>query len=114
MTTDDDTNPGTPSGVNPNLYTISRQVAALSRQFAALREAQESALGEVQSALRVSLTPEPRPSMMRAAASKSKGVFAWLGLVTAGAQVVALFYPKLEGPIAVLLKSLAAITGAGP
>ncbi len=131
MTTED--TPGaSPAMLNPTLATVARQIVAVSKQIALLRNDLDE-ISAKQSAVRqdvgvvlrsVSAAPPagdispatPTPSLAVKAAQKTVGVTRYgliaLGALGVAAQVAALFKPGMVGPIQTLIQLLQLVTGA--
>ncbi len=115
--------------LNPTLATVARQIVAVSKQIALLRNdldtisAKQTAVrDDVGSALRsLSVAPlpaasVPTPSLAAKAAQKTVGVTRYgliaLGALGVAAQIAAQFKPGMVGPIQTLIQLLQMITGA--
>lgn len=126
MPADEDTDPATPSALAPpSLMTISRQVAALSKQLHLQRDliertnqiAHERTREEVGGLVRASLAPQPRTSIAARAASKTasytKAALAVLGALAAVAQLLSTD-SRLKGPILAIADVLSVALGGQP
>ena len=103
-------------GARNDIDGVLERVVLIQKDVAALRSRLVD--GPVLSASGDLLSPVPRASIAVQAAQKAavlgKTGLLWAGALGVAAQLVSLYYPKLEGPIQVLLKVLNGTGGAGP